>query len=768
VRRALPLLALAAVGAIAAILLLRDDGTSGRAGRGADSTESATAKPAAGGTPAPAAAPRETPAERHGIAVDASDGRPVPGVSVAAFRFGERDPELARSGADGRFAIGREATFLLATHPDFAPAELSAPFPEPLRIVLSRGGAISGRVVSLPDRTPVERFDLLAVEEESGEFDENEVILRQTLGEASAVAARAEVSDPHGRFRAAPLSAGSYHLLVRPQAGWPHVSPAVGVEEGREREGVEIELPPRVPFRFEVVDAATGAPLDGVSFHAVVDLAHRPYESPAEAERLPDGAYRIELPLDDRGFCRDFAVIVRAEGHAPARRSFGGWPPDHAFRIALGSGGRLFGVVFDGEGRPAATALVVVEIESCREVAAQVPCDEGGRFETGALPAAERLVLRAYDGPGARLLGVTTLRLSDGERREVALGGADASLLVRVTDGGAPVARALVALDPEGGERLVVWTGADGAVRAGPLPAGRCAIFVNGSREGAPDRLLRARAQVAAGVRTEVALDFARTIRGTAFHARSGEIAKDAKGLGIVARRDDGAFEGESALLDDGTFVIAVPAPGAYALDVAEGESPRAAAPARADLTSALAVEGVRLLLREAAPSTMRLTLKDALSGEPLPGGGFRYWGNALSGSGTFGGGTLELDELLPGKWTVVVTTELHAPGRLEFEVPEAGGDLEQELLLQRSDSLRIVSVEAGGAAAVAGLREGDRILAYAGRPVRNIGELRAAMEGVAAGGRTTVEIARGAERLLLDVAAGRLRIETENSRAEG
>ena len=67
-------------------------------------------------------------------------------------------------------------------------------------------------------------------------------------------------------------------------------------------------------------------------------------------------------------------------------------------------------------------------------------------------------------------------------------------------------------------------------------------------------------------------------------------------------------------------------------------------------------------------------------------------------------------------------------------------------LVLVVIDGLLVRSVEAGAPAERAGLREGDLIVAAAGRPVSRAGELRAALEASPATSPLELTIVRGVE----------------------
>ena len=66
---------------------------------------------------------------------------------------------------------------------------------------------------------------------------------------------------------------------------------------------------------------------------------------------------------------------------------------------------------------------------------------------------------------------------------------------------------------------------------------------------------------------------------------------------------------------------------------------------------------------------------------------------------------------------------------------------------LPAEPGLLVRAVEEGGAAARAGLAEGDVLVAASGEPLRSLGRLHAAIDAAAASGRLRVEVVRGVER---------------------
>ena len=99
-------------------------------------------------------------------------------------------------------------------------------------------------------------------------------------------------------------------------------------------------------------------------------------------------------------------------------------------------------------------------------------------------------------------------------------------------------------------------------------------------------------------------------------------------------------------------------------------------------------------------------------------------------------------------------------------QVAEASHNVRAYLILYRkpaermpAPSLRILNVADGSNAAKAGLREGDYLTSYDGRPLAVVADLRAAIEAGAAAGKAKFAVVayRGAERLEVEVGTGKL-----------
>ncbi len=82
----------------------------------------------------------------------------------------------------------------------------------------------------------------------------------------------------------------------------------------------------------------------------------------------------------------------------------------------------------------------------------------------------------------------------------------------------------------------------------------------------------------------------------------------------------------------------------------------------------------------------------------------------------------------------------------------DLSAELAESLGLPRQDGVLITGVLRSGPAARGGVRPGDVVLQVGGRPVRDTGELIAAVAAVAPGSRTTLQLQRGGRQLEVQV----------------
>src|SRR5262245_31137191 len=155
-------------------------------------------------------------------------GVPVPGALVGAS--GSDDRSVGRSNSDGRFSLGivaGEPVRVMARKPGFVLAIRSRvrPWTDDLKIVLSRGASVAGRVVARPLPRRI-RIKLVRWEGEER--------VRARMGSVLCL--------PGGLFTITRLPAGLYEVSAEAK-GWETESPVmVDAAPGEHVAGIEIRL----------------------------------------------------------------------------------------------------------------------------------------------------------------------------------------------------------------------------------------------------------------------------------------------------------------------------------------------------------------------------------------------------------------------------------------------------------------------------------------------------------------------------------------------
>lgn len=418
-------------------------------------------------------------------------GKPVAGARVRTHTY-RGEERTVWSGADGRFTLrqlpaGRPHE-VTAVSEGFAPLTQSANVPAPgrtappLRIVLGRGAAAVGRVVT-GDGLPVAGAELsLAQLSDSTGFSDEEPV-------------RA-ISDQAGRFRFPNVSPGVFDLQAK-RAGF---APAF-------REGLEISAKSKEVDLGEIVLEA-GAAIEGrVTDERGNPIARADVFLSAEedfgaffgaGERAvvtgADGRFRFpDLP---RG--RRFELMVTREGFAPASLPGLEARPGSPLRIELREGRTLAGRVVDADGEPVAeasislleTTQITLEgsgFSSGSMTRGVAKTGEDGRFVIADLePGTVELQV---DAPGHRRKRVPGLRIpehGDAPAVEIAL-DPGAAIEGRVLDAqGTPVRDAMVRAEGERNEEGVLsfaggHTDADGRYRLNGLEVGRHEVYAESS-----------------------------------------------------------------------------------------------------------------------------------------------------------------------------------------------------------------------------------------------------------------------------------------------
>ncbi|MEQ1633811.1 MAG: carboxypeptidase regulatory-like domain-containing protein, partial [Planctomycetota bacterium] len=320
--------------------------------------------------PVDAVEPEPSPTEMWGRVVDAATKRPVRGASIDlvcrdadAFlnidlAYGERKATLAHAKSDGdgrfRFDVARATPHrVIVQAAGFAPkTQVYCTGGSFVAIELTRGSVLTG-VVRCDDQPVADANVRIAVRGESIEL-------------ATAT------SDSSGAFRVAGLPPADVYVQVssvRFQEKWA----SIRIDETAQQH-VEIELQKGAILRGRVLDAATGAPIQGAR---VADS----WRMKRAANTDGDGRFQLE-GLQANGY---LMCCVAADGYSSAQKNVG-TTLDAEVELRLHRGGEVHGRVVDADGAVVQGAYVAL-CASYREVpgfqeADLVPAhlDANGRF----------------------------------------------------------------------------------------------------------------------------------------------------------------------------------------------------------------------------------------------------------------------------------------------------------------------------------------------------------------------------------------------------
>jgi protocatechuate 3,4-dioxygenase beta subunit len=427
-------------------------------GAGAVSVDAA----AAGHLPASAEARPEEPAvtlnlppaaSLTGIVVTDGAGQPVSGAEIQARRadgrFQSEDSPLqvpVLSGADGRFRLAGLAAGQMyevaAKREGFAPATVpvAAPMPAaaqpaaaraPLRIVLHRGAAMAGRVVTAAGE-PVAGADL---------------ILRPVGWRARSAGLQAQ-SDATGHFRFADLGPGFFDLRAKRHGFAAKVVPGVEIPQApRTVDLGDVALGPGAAIEGRVTDRR-GAPVA----EAEVQIEcpdFFPWAILRAARMEPfatgtDGRFRIE-DLTPGATCR---LSIQHAGHTSAQLPGVKAPTREPLRIELAAARALSGRITGPLDEPVPEASVQIEPREMRfgrggrEDGGRT--DAEGRFRIEDLPAGPLDLTVSAPGYRQKTVHAVEVPEAGGPPLEISLAKGE-TLTGTVTDGrGDPMARVTI------------------------------------------------------------------------------------------------------------------------------------------------------------------------------------------------------------------------------------------------------------------------------------------------------------------------------------
>ncbi len=750
----------------------------------------------AGGAPeGPAAAlPREPGV--FGAVVASVGARPVAGARVVAWRlappgpFGEAPTDLegafALSGADA--AVG--PLHLVVTHPGFAPARLERVHPglEPLRAELEPAAFLVGRLVfpspahpafagarllarSQPPRPMGEASDALTGD------------LRPTFPEHVGLDAQTPASE--GGFRLGPLRAGTYALVLSCEGLAPlelggaashDPGSGVAVPMGATVDLGELRVPPVEPVRVRVLDAGTEQPLLRAAFFGVHEHVQRVVLTTA-LEALPGDPPGTYLVPCFRGSAALNATHLRvtAPGYGPLDAAWVNHFSDEPHVVRLHAAAAVEGVVADADGRPLADALVIVRTASDELARAWAAADARGAFRFEGLPALTELQVLAISPGAADVHALAGVRLEPGRTARLNLGGPGATALEgRLTRAGLPVAGVLVSLLGPEGRRLQLETRATGRFAfAGLEPGTRRLFLALGPGAGS----LEAACAVEEGRTTQVEIGLAPPVPGrVAFTGLGGDPVErpSADGpLHVVARGTgpDGRRWTVEAPVEPGGaggFLLSLPSGGgsSWSLSVEE-EHALTLAPLVAVLPPPPGAAPLVLpVVIDPRDGSYEILALDAESGAPVPRATFEGGWREVASAGTLGA-----DATLRGTGASLAehVFRLHGPrhvsAEVRFTLTPTDRHVRLELRLARAEAVRIVAVEAPGAAAEAGVRAGDLLVRHGARPVTCVEELAAAVAATRPEEPVELELVREGSPLTLRARGGRLGVRLVNAR---
>ena len=134
-------------------------------------------------------------------------------------------------------------------------------------------------------------------------------------------------------------------------------------------------------------------------------------------------------------------------------------------------------------------------------------------------------------------------------------------------------------------------------------------------------------------------------------------------------------------------------------------------------------------------------------------------------------GGSVGIGFAIPVNLAKPVVTQLASAGHvtrgwLGVGIQSLTADLAKSFRLTRTDGALVTSVSEGSPAAKAGLKEGDVIVEYDGRPVARAGDLPRAVAETAVGRAVPLKVVRDGKPVTLTATVGRLE-ETREAKAE-
>ncbi|MGE0434939.1 MAG: carboxypeptidase regulatory-like domain-containing protein, partial [Planctomycetota bacterium] len=396
-----------------------------------------------------------------GVVTEAGADTPIAGATVVVVQMGETSVGAASGSTDaeGRYTIGglNASGYLLVAFAKGYGTEaqqvaLTSPGPTEQNFALKPGVTLQLRVIDA-EGNPVPHYIARAWRESEGDTPQ-----QQATGQSFAVAT--PVDDPDGRTEIAGIEPGEYAVEVADNQHARTIQK--GVQVGADGGRVEITLVAGSVLRGHVRESGTGAPVEGarVAMQRTILVGNGqqfPYAPSAEVVTVSgaDGSY--ELPGLPSGSVQ---MLVSHESHPPVQMQIKleeGKAREFDFEM-LANPGRLSGIAYDLDGKPAPNRAIVAQGGPGRQQRAQA--DGEGKFTFDQLPP-NTYLLMLISTTGA-VEASTTVAVQGGDDLRVDLGLDPGSVLVEgdvfLGETGAPNAALLCGLKSGDTDRSTIAT----------------------------------------------------------------------------------------------------------------------------------------------------------------------------------------------------------------------------------------------------------------------------------------------------------------------
>jgi hypothetical protein len=391
--------------------------------------------------------------------VRSSAGAPIPDAEIQTGGFDMMRGGVSvetRSGSDGTFVLAgllpgptqvnvRASGFASVNEKTMIPGE------EPVEVILTPGGSITGLVVEEGDR-PIDAYRIAG-----------------SSAKAKPWAGRVEktIGSSDGRFLLEDLSEDAYVLQVFVPDRAPATVPGVRVTAGRTSDAGIIRVPKGGVVRGTVVDTsgdavigatvkAYGATQDMMEWRDTLQALTEPSGS-FEIKGVPEGKRQIVATHLDYAPADALVDVVAAKGPAETR-------------LVLTQGGRIEGVARKRDGSPLAGLEVGVYSSSrARSGTRPSPVTRGdGSFTAEHVaPGQTSVSLMASVGPG-RMMSMMSkqVEVREGETTTVDFSSREILVNGHVTKSGAPMPGLRLHFMGEGGMSMSMGSGYDSVAAA--------------------------------------------------------------------------------------------------------------------------------------------------------------------------------------------------------------------------------------------------------------------------------------------------------------